>query len=151
MACDFLSNSSCLRDKDRKEVHLALCSRAFFFFFFFFGKFNTVRLALWSTRLEKRELVSVLLVHLCLFYTRWVLSFSLPLGVRGWLRIVIVARPGLFYKLFSTLSFWSFQLILVTYIKILFVENKMEYKPGRGHFSMNSVPAGQNVYLGFKN
>ena len=29
----------------------------------------------------------------CLFCTR----FSLPLGVSGWLRLVLVALPGLFY------------------------------------------------------
>ena len=37
-------------------------------------------------------------VHLCVYFVR--VSFyhlSLPLGVVGWLRFVIVALPGLFY------------------------------------------------------
>ena len=50
-------------------------------------------LALWSPRLEKSELVCVLLVHLFVCFCHC----SLPLGVGGWLRFVIVALPGLFY------------------------------------------------------
>ena len=33
----------------------------------------------------------------CVSCMRLFLSFSLPLGVGGWLRIVTVALPGLFY------------------------------------------------------
>ena len=33
----------------------------------------------------------------CLFCTCYFCHFSLPLGVGGWLRFVIVALPGLFY------------------------------------------------------
>ena len=54
-----------------------------------------VLLALRSPRLGNSELVCVLLVHfVCLFCTCWFCHFSL---LRGWLRLVIVALPGLFY------------------------------------------------------
>ena len=40
----------------------------------------------------------MLLVHLFVYFGRVDLfPFSLPLGVRGWLRLVVVALPGLFY------------------------------------------------------
>ena len=46
----------------------------------------------------ERELVFVLLVHLFVCFARvGFVLFSLPLGVEGWLRFVIVALPGLFY------------------------------------------------------
>ena len=55
-------------------------------------------LALGSPRLGKREMVCVLLVHLFVCFERVSFChFSLPLGVEGWLRFVIVALPGLFY------------------------------------------------------
>ena len=38
----------------------------------------------------------MLLVQLFIYFSH----FSLLLGVRGWLRLVIVALPGLFYKAF---------------------------------------------------
>ena len=42
--------------------------------------------------------VCVLLVHLFVYFGRVdFFPFSLPLGVRGWLRLVVVALPGLFY------------------------------------------------------
>ena len=52
-------------------------------------------LALGSPRLGKREL----LVHFVFVYFARVsfCHFSLPLGVGGWLRFVIVTLPGLFY------------------------------------------------------
>ena len=55
-------------------------------------------LALWSPRLRKRELVYVLLVLLFVYfaYVKFCL-FSLALDARGWLRLVLVALPGLFY------------------------------------------------------
>ena len=51
-----------------------------------------------SPRFGKRELVCVLLIHLFVCFVRVTFChFSLPLGVGGWLRFVIVALPGLFY------------------------------------------------------
>ena len=55
----------------------------------------SVLLALWSPRLGSGELVYVLLVHLFVYFAR--VNFSLPFGVSGWLRLMIVAPPGLFY------------------------------------------------------
>ena len=52
---------------------------------------NPSTLFLDRLHLGERELVYVLLVHL--FCMRW--FFSLPFDVRGWLRLVIVALPGL--------------------------------------------------------
>ena len=52
--------------------------------------------ALLSPRLWKRELVYVFLVHMFVYVAHVNFSpFSLPL--RDWLRLVIVALPGLFY------------------------------------------------------
>ena len=60
--------------------------------------FFSVLLALWSPRLGKREVVCVLLVHLFVYFTHIDFCSSfLPLGVGGWLRLVIVALPGIFY------------------------------------------------------
>ena len=43
----------------------------------------------------------MLLVRLFVYFVRVSFChFSLPLGVGGWLRFVIVALPGLFYYLF---------------------------------------------------
>ena len=42
----------------------------------------------------------MLLVHLFVCFARICFCpFSLPLGVEGWLRFVIVANPGHFYQL----------------------------------------------------
>ena len=50
----------------------------------------------------------MLLVHLFVDFARVTFCpFSLPLGDRGWLRLVIVELPGLFYK-FVCLSFDHF-------------------------------------------
>ena len=85
---------------------LALCSRVFcvcvcvcvfFFFFFFFSHFSIVITSLW----EERARLCASRAFVCLFCTRYLYPFSLPLGVRGWLRLVIVALPGLFYELFK--------------------------------------------------
>ena len=38
----------------------------------------------------------------CLSCMSYCLSFSLPFGVEGWLRLVIVALPGLFTSFLST-------------------------------------------------
>ena len=47
----------------------------------------------------------MLLVHLFVCFARICFCpFSLSLGVEGWLRFVIVAYPGPFYKLFSALK-----------------------------------------------
>ena len=46
-----------------------------------------------TTSLGEERVVYVLLVHLLAY-------FSLPLGVRCWLRLVIVALPGLSVNLF---------------------------------------------------
>ena len=59
-------------------------------------------LALRSPRLgkreTKRELVCVLLVHLFVCFVRvGFFRSSLPLGVGGWLRFVVVALPELLY------------------------------------------------------
>ena len=54
--------------------------------------------ALCLPRLGERELILVFFVRL--FDLRW---FPLPLSVMEWLRLVIVALPGLFYyRLFSS-------------------------------------------------
>ena len=69
---------------------------SFFFFFFFF--FLQSCLALWSPRLGKKELVYVLLALLFVSFERFKFCpYSFPLGVRDWLRFVLVALPGLFY------------------------------------------------------
>ena len=66
---------------------LALCPRVSLFL-----------LAFGSSRFGKRNLVYVSLVHLFVCFVRVSFCpFSLPLGVGGWLRSVIVALPGLFY------------------------------------------------------
>ena len=50
------------------------------------------------TRLGTIELAYVLLVHLFVCFVRVSFcNFSLPLGVGGWLRFLIVAFPGPFY------------------------------------------------------
>ena len=47
---------------------------------------------------EERELVYVVLVHLFVYFARFIsVIFSLPLCVRDWLQLVIVALPVLFY------------------------------------------------------
>ena len=44
----------------------------------------------------------MLLVHLLVCFARvCICPFSLPLGVEGWLRFVIVAYPGFFYYFFT--------------------------------------------------
>ena len=58
----------------------------------------SVLLAFWSPCLGKRELVFVLIVHLFVGCATLIcVTFSLPPGVRGWLRLLPVALPGLFY------------------------------------------------------
>ena len=58
-------------------------------------------LALWSPRFGKGQFVYVLLVHLLVYFACANLCpFSLSLGVRYWLRLVIVALPGHFYYSF---------------------------------------------------
>ena len=73
------------------ESCLALCSHVGFF---------QSCLALRLPRLGKRELVDVLRMHLFVHFPPRVsfCPFSLPLCVRGWLRHVIMAPPGLFYQ-----------------------------------------------------
>ena len=77
-------------------LSLALLSFLVFFFSVLFS------IGITSTG-EERELVYVLLVHVrrtCVYFARVnFCRFSLPLGVRGWLRLMIVAFPGLFYFL----------------------------------------------------
>ena len=69
---------------------------------------SSVLLAFWSPCLGKRELVFVLIVHLFVSYAHIIcVTFSLPPGVRGWLRLLLVALPGLF-----CLPFWSDDLTL---------------------------------------
>ena len=71
----------------------------FFLFFFFCFVFISSPYSIVVTSLgEEREVVYVLLVHLFVYFARVnFCPFSLPLGVRGCLRLVIVALPGLFY------------------------------------------------------
>ena len=58
---------------------------------------SSVLLAFWSPCLGKMELVFVLIMYLVLaMYTLIGVTFSLPPGVRGWLRLLLVALPGLF-------------------------------------------------------
>ena len=53
--------------------------------------------ALWSPRLRKKELAYVILVHLFVYFARFSFCpFSLPLCVRDWLRLAIVALTGIF-------------------------------------------------------
>ena len=55
-------------------------------------------LALWSSRLGTRKLVYVLLMYLFVYFSRVnCCPFSLPLGVRGWLRLVTETLSGRFY------------------------------------------------------
>ena len=61
-----------------------------------FGLVLLVLLELRSPRFGKRELVCVHLVRLLVLRVL-VCFFSLPLGVRDWLRLVIIALPGLFF------------------------------------------------------
>ena len=64
----------------------------------FFVLVSPFVLAFWSPCLGKRELVFVRRVHLFVCFVRVCFCpFSLPLGVEGWLRFVIVAYPGPFY------------------------------------------------------
>ena len=58
---------------------------------FFWGGGGWALLALWSPRLEKRELVYVRLVHLYVYFERVDFCPFLFLMVRGWLRFVIMA------------------------------------------------------------
>ena len=59
--------------------------------------FFSILLALWSPRMEKGELVFVHLAHLFVYVAGVDLCpSSLPLGVGGWLQLVIVALPGCF-------------------------------------------------------
>ena len=54
-----------------------------------------------------------LVVCVCLFCMRYFCSLSLPLGVRAWLRLVIVAIPGPFYlTFFKTLHGYNFSVYL---------------------------------------
>ena len=59
----------------------------------------------------------MLLVHLFVCFTRICFCpFSLPLGVEGWLRIVIVAYPGPFsYLLFHQIVVKNLQTGIETY------------------------------------
>ena len=76
-----------LRDASCFKVFPCPLSSCFFFL-----------LALWSSRLWKRELVCVLLVHLFVCFVRVSFyHFPLSFGVADWLRFVIVALPGLVY------------------------------------------------------
>ena len=50
----------------------------------------------------------MLLVHLFDFLARVTLSFPLHLGVEGWLRLMIVPLPGLFYLNFLNTSLKHF-------------------------------------------
>ena len=60
-------------------------------------KFLQFCLAL-APRLGKRAALYVLLVHLFVYFARVSFCpFSLPLGVRDWLRFVIMAHHGRFY------------------------------------------------------
>ena len=72
------------------------CYGLFCYVVFFSSPFSIV-----ITSLEKERAVHVLLVHLFVYFEGLdVCPSSLPLGVGGWLRLVIVALPGLFYYLF---------------------------------------------------
>ena len=51
----------------------------------------------------------VCFVHVCFCH------FSLPLGVGGWLRFVIVAIPGLFYYFFESFIYMMKQLHVHVY------------------------------------
>ena len=55
----------------------------------------------------------MLLVHLFVCFARvGFCQFSLPFGVGGWLRFVIVALPGLFYLLFFKVFRSEYPLLL---------------------------------------
>ena len=72
---------------------------AFFFFFFFVVFFVHSCLALRSSRLWKRELIYILLVHLYVYLA--CVAFYLPLCVGGWLQLLTV---GLFSFNFSLIA-----------------------------------------------
>ena len=60
----------------------------------------------------------MLLMHLFICFARvYLCPYSLPLGVEGWLRFVIVAYPGPFYKLFA--------MIIVLYVNNVYVLRKV--------------------------
>ena len=65
---------------------LALCSRDFF------NPFSIVITLVG----EERAGLCTSRAFVCLFYTRYFCPFSLSLDVGGWLRLVILALPGLF-------------------------------------------------------
>ena len=61
------------------------------------GDVSLMLLSILIISLGKRECIYVLFVHLFVYSARAnFCSFSLPLGVRDWLRFVIVALPALF-------------------------------------------------------
>ena len=77
------------------ESCLAFCSRVFFFvFFFFICLFSIVIISLGE---ERAGLCASGAVFCMLFARVRFCPFSHPLGVRGWLWLVIVALPRLFY------------------------------------------------------
>ena len=78
-----------------RVLFLILCSLCLLVLFVLVSLFV---LAFCTLRLGKRELVFVLLIHLFVCFARVCFCpFSLPFGVEGWLRFVIVAYPGSFY------------------------------------------------------
>ena len=81
--------------------------------------------------------VYVLIVHVYFAGVEFCLS-SLPLGVGGWMRLVIVALPGRFYKLFFSNAYaqprnkvvlLSLELILILYEPPHDKTNKMACTP----------------------
>ena len=69
----------------------------------------------------------VLLVHLFVWFVRVSFyRFSLPLGVGGWLRFVIVAPPGLFY-LFWSYTYEHYKWQFPKTVFVLYTENHAEY------------------------
>ena len=78
-----------------------MLSLALLFVIVFFSPFSSVIISIG----EERELSYVLLVHLFVYFARIdVCPTSLPLGVAGWLRLMIVAFPGLFHYLYNDIS-----------------------------------------------
>ena len=126
---------------------IALCPRV-----------STSFLALWLPRLGKKELVCVILAHF--FVCFWRVSFchfSLPLGVGGWLRFVIVARPGLLYYFCITqlkhgsIAVWMYGVgqsiwdIFLNSSQRIFVA---QWVTSLQHGSLSSNLIGQNGFFG---
>ena len=94
---------------------------------------------------EERELVYMLLEHLFVYLACiTVRLFSLPLGVRDWLQLVIVALKGLFIYFYYTHGVWYH-----TVLEYMFVSNTcdLELKPASSFHQFKNHCAFQTEYM----